>query len=229
MFNDHKVGVTREIKRRKLLALLKQDEYISRYDLPSALATRRVRIRRTDLANDLSDRTTDGGSACKRAVLVPKDETHSESASIIELSENTSNKPIAFSLVGVFSDQSLWLENVTNDTFSADQFQLVVDMNFAIEGRKIPLQKMQFDWPLHDNSGLDHGADAARASLRGFLDRLRSTTKWERIFLLGDSNPITVSNFREFCSCIALSYSLRQMISQPERKRIVWAELQEYV
>ncbi len=229
MPGDYKIIVGREIKRRKMLALLNQDEYISRFDLPGALATNRAGIGRSDLTDHLSERVVGGELADQASRLNFKDKAFVEISS--ENSDSSSfidNQALAFSLVGVYNDRYLWVENVTNDPFSEGQFQLIMDMNFAMEGRIKSLGRMQFDWPLHDNSSLDHGIDAARASFRGYLDRLWFKNKWEKVFLLGDPNPITVSSFTDFCSCEVLSYSSREMISQPERKRTVWTELQKH-
>ncbi len=236
MQEDNKIIVDREIRRRKILSLMNQDVYISRYDLPGAAKTKRFSlidkvksgpILEGSLKNDKSsdefkiDRSKNShveNNKDKNVILGPK-----------ESSEKTGQKNIAFSAIAFFSDRFLWLEDLQNTPFSKDQLQLVTDINAVMEGERKVLEVASFDWPVHNNPQFDNSLEAAITSLGGFLDRLNNKFQWKKSFLLGESD-MTRFNLREkLSSLVKLSISSREMLLKPEIKSVLWSELLEHV
>ena len=234
MQEDHKTIADQEIRRRRILALMDQDVYISRYDLPGAAKTNRFGIvaeskilwegstQNFELADDFEldkfDYSRVQSKADRKFTLNP-DETV----------KKTNQNNITFSLIAFFSDRFLWLEELGNALCSEDQIQLMTDINAVVEGERKPLKTSNFNWPVHNNPQFDQSIEAAMTSLGGFLDRLNSEFQWEKCFLLGGSSAARISSSANFSPFVTLSSSSREMILRPESKRFFWSELLEHV
>ena len=236
MQEDNKIIVDREIRRRKILSLMNQDVYISRYDLPGAAKTKRFSLIDKVKSGPILGGSPKNDKSSDEFKIDRSKNLHAENnkdknviLTLKENSEKTGQKNIAFSAIAFFSDRFLWLEDLQNTPFSKDQLQLVTDINAVMEGERKVLEVASFDWPVHNNPQFDNSLEAAITSLGGFLDRLNNKFQWEKSFLLGESD-MTRFNLREkLSSLVKLSISSREMLLKPEIKSVLWSELLEHV
>ena len=236
MQEDNKIIVDREIRRRKILSLMDQDVYISRYDLPGAAKTKRFGLVDKVKSESISEGLPKNDKSADEFKMNRSKYSHSENnkdKNVIftpkETSEKAGQNNIAFSAIAFFSDRFLWLEDLQNNPFLEDQRQLITDINAVMEGERKILEVANFDWPVHNNPQFDNSLEAAATSLGGFLDRLNTTFHWEKIFLLGESEITRFNLSGNLSSLVKLSISSREMLLKPETKRVFWSELLEHV
>ncbi len=235
MQKDNKI-IVREIRRRKILSLMDQDVYISRYDLPGAAKTKRFGLVDKVKSGQISENLPKNDKSVEEFKIQRSKYSHSENnkdKNVIftpkESSEKAGQNNTALSAIALFSDRFLWLEDLQNTPFSKDQGQLITDINAVMEGERKILEVANFDWPVHNNPQFDNSLEAAITSLGGFLDRLKIRFHWEKSFLLGKSDLARFNLSENFSSLVKLSISSREMLLKPETKRVLWSELLEHV
>jgi hypothetical protein len=148
-----------------------------------------------------------------------------------------------FSLVAIVAGDWLWLEELDGMPLTTEQVQLVQAMAQALVLRResgagagpaaaqtdaARPQVEQFDWPIHTNHQLDLGADAARASVAGFVGRRLEQHKCRGLVLLGQSCAMRVPP-QEVKMLTVSTASSAQILAQPALKRTVWRDLQPLV
>jgi hypothetical protein len=159
-----------------------------------------------------------------------------------------------FSLVAMVAGDWLWLEELAGMPLTTEQVQLVQSMaqalllNRTAPGRTAPGRALpdaasrgpaprgpaprgparpvveQFDWPIHTNHQLDLGAEAAQASVAGFVGRRLDQYDCRGLVLLGQSCAARLP-LQEINIPTVSTASSAQILEQPALKRTVWRDL----
>lgn len=143
-----------------------------------------------------------------------------------------------FSLAVISSGNWLWLELLGEIPLMSEQVWLIESMATALRvandkssvAAGTPIQKsmkakvMQFDWPMHNNPQLDGGAEAAIASLGGFLERQQSEHQAQGVVLLGTDAADWVSS-NSSSAPVIVTHSTAEMLAAPLLKQQVWRHL----
>jgi hypothetical protein len=244
------VGI-KEIRRMAYLEALGIDSYVSRTQLPGAALTRRMAIASTraipvlqgagspiaraiPAPAKLRDAGTRPGASpvarIKDAVPLPPREEQSPPRSVAVP---------RFSLTAIIAGDWLWLEELADMPLTREQVQLVQSMARALVLHREPRTATgttaarpgaaspavaQFDWPIHTNQQLDLGAEAARASVAGFVGRRLEQHGCRGLVLLGQSCAMRVP-LEELKILTVSTVSSAEILAQPALKRTVWRDL----
>ncbi|MBE9538150.1 MAG: hypothetical protein IMF06_03660, partial [Proteobacteria bacterium] len=186
-----------ELKRRSYLDSMGIDSYISRGQLPGAAPTQRLVINR---------RTAVPAIGAATPAVTGATPTESNAATAFREAANTvqaqlgggktqSAPPAAerapavavprFSIVAVIAGGFLWLEELSATSVSRDQVHLIRAIVKALALNDGELDVSQFDWPIHSNTQLDLGEDAARTCLGSFVQRKADGGKCRGMILMG--------------------------------------------
>jgi hypothetical protein len=130
----------------------------------------------------------------------------------------------SFSIVAVTAGGCLWLEELSQPTVSRDQLQLIRAMAKALALEESELDVSQFDWPIHNNSQLDLGAEAAIAALGGFVQR--KADRCRGLIFLGSAcrQKLNMTQL-ELGQCVS-TVSTADMLRDPLLKKQAWLDLQ---
>jgi hypothetical protein len=211
-----------EIRRMAYLEALGIDSYVSRTQLPGAALTRRLAI--------VSPRAMPVLQAARDVPIVPVlvDESLPRGAAVPR-----------FSLTAIVAGDWLWLEELAGMPLTTEQVQLVQSMAQALIVHREPRTETgipaartgaappavaQFDWPIHTNHQLDLGADAARASVAGFVGRRLEQHGCHGLVLLGQSCALRVP-LQEIKILTVSTASSAEILARPALKRTVWRDL----
>ncbi len=103
------------------------------------------------------------------------EEIRAESRTAVSPATAVKPDPHRFSLVAIDVGGCLWLEELGNMPLTREQGQLVVNMARALglgsDAGDYQPEVTPFNWPIHNNSQLAQGPEAAAAALAGFLNR----------------------------------------------------------
>lgn len=246
-----------EHRRLAYLDALGVDVLVSRYDLPGAAPTRRLRLVETGPSASASE------SAGHSALIAPSEATDSAQSSpldtiAVQLAAASANRekkvdsqdlePVQsaqarrndvprFSLNLIHSGAWLWLEAVGDIPFRVEQRQLIEAMSNALRVAQLSenasvrqvgrVRMSQFDWPMHNNPQLDSGAEAARMSLAGFLQRNMQQSECQGIVVLGEEASRWLPA-QSLDLPIVTTHSTVAMLSDATLKREVWRDLQRF-
>jgi hypothetical protein len=144
-----------------------------------------------------------------------------------------------FSLTAIVAGDWLWLEELAGMPLTMEQVQLVQSMAQAllVLGRVTGTDAVttlarpdvaQFDWPIHTNRQLDLGAQAALASVAGFVGRRLEQHRCRGLVLLGQSCALRVP-LQEISILTVRTASSAEILAQPALKRTVWRDLSPLV
>ncbi len=238
-----------ELRRMAYLDALGIDSYVSRTQMPGAAVTRRLaiipaiaRAVRTATNDVPSVQVTPAPREADGARPVSDNQVGNQATP--QLPEKSSQPgPAAprFSLVAIVAGDWLWLEELDGMPLTTQQVQLVQAMAQALVQKREPgaaiatetaaghtdatrPQVAQFDWPIHTNQQLDLGADAARASVAGFVVRRLEQHGCRGLVLLGQSCAVRVP-LQEVKLLTVSTASTAQILAQPALKRTVWRDL----
>ena len=133
---------------------------------------------------------------------------------------------LVFSITAFTTGNWLWLEELPQQqALLRDQVQLVQGMARALGWGNHKADISQFKWPIHNNSQLDLGEDAARASLGGFVRRKLEQSESHGIVLLGASCqrwlPVDDIEAKELVTTV----STAEMLRDPLLKKRAWQDL----
>lgn len=232
-----------ELLRSQYLGAMGIDSYISRRQLPGAANTRRLvivptivtREQQVPPAAEVSD-----GRVASPADAVTKlpmqqiaDFSRASSVAVrpaeseVEKSQ-VSTQPISsqvrFSLAAVIVGGCIWLEELPNETLATAQVQLIHSMARALGGKDKPVVS-QFDWPMHNNQQLDLGAEAAKASVGGFLQRHIDQRHCTALVLLGEDVAARVALEQMGAVRSVTTLSTAHVLANPNLKKAVWKDL----
>lgn len=228
-----------EIQRLSYLDAMGIESYISRSNLVGAAPTRRLAI----AARVTAAVSQDSGQVPVvdvRARLGPPDEPPAASAKTTtkaianaianavpeapaqQSSAATDNVPV-FSLVATLAGGRLWLEEIPRGREPGPDYQQLLLAICSAQGWSVaPPQVDVFNWPMNSSAQLDHGVDAARQGVRGFLQGRLDRHQPQGVILLG---PLDLSWFEP--GLLALESVLElpaawHMLRQPGLKRQAW-------
>ncbi len=239
-----------EIRRMAYLEALGIDSYVSRTQLPGAALTRRLAIVATRATPVLQDAETPIARALSAPAKQPDAGTRPVAGAVARIKDtipvplqDEESPPGAavprFSLTAIVAGDWLWLEELTGMPLTTEQVQLVQSMARALvmqrESRTetgasaarpgaAPPAVAQFDWPIHTNRQLDLGAQAARASVAGFVGRRLEQHGCRGLVLLGQSCAMRVP-LQEVKILTVSTASSAEILAQPALKRTVWRDL----
>lgn len=234
-----------ELRRMAYLDALGIDSYVSRSQLPGAAVTRRLAIvsalsravpvlpgNSPDMpATDLPPRRPDA-QAQTGSIRVARTDSESDSPPLARDSVQGGDSVPRFSLIAIVAGDWLWLEELPDTLLSTEQVRLVQSMAQALllsQGQESAAvtkpDVAQFNWPIHTNHQLDLGAEAARASVAGFVARRLELHGCRGLVLLGQPCvqrvPLTEMTIRSVSTA-----SSAEILASPSLKRQVWCDLQ---
>ncbi len=245
-----------ELRRMAYLEALGVDSYVSRTQLPGAALTRRLAIVTARAMVEPGNASDAPGVPVPTAP--PQRRTAGarpgfDSATPIEravAAAPLAREPVQrgaavprFSLTAIIAGDWLWLEELAGMPLTTEQVQLVQSMARALLQYREPgaepvaaaaragavrADVAQFDWPIHTNHQLDLGAEAARASVAGFVGRRLEQHGCRGLVLLGQSCALRLP-LEEMNVLTVITASSAQILSQPALKRTVWRDLQPLV
>lgn len=237
-----------ELRRMAYLEALGVDSYISRAQLPGAAVTRRLAI--VSPASSGAPEPAQSPAKAPDILGELRGAVSPEPAGRAAARDTTTSVPSAnaparprapeaprLSLAVIASGAWLWLEDLNGMPLRSEQVWLVESMATALlvasgsdtgpDPRlpaSIKASVMQFDWPMHNNPQLDASAEAARASLGGFLERQQLQHRPQGVILLGASCTQWVDSACVSVPCIATQSSLA-MLAEPALKQKAWRDL----
>ena len=224
-----------ELSRLAYLDAMGIDSYVSRGQLAGAAATRRLAlVREAAPERAQPDAPVRGeGPALLREQVVDRRPARArpEPAPVERPPERAGGEVPRLSFAVLGAGQWLWLESLGDLPLMREQVWLTESManalgvaaGKALGGQRQPKATVtQFGWPIHNNPQLDSGADAARASLAGFLERQLAEQSATGLVLMGEEcqqwvQPHTVP--------LVTLPSTRQMLSDSTLKRRAWDTL----
>jgi hypothetical protein len=241
----------KEIRRMAYLEALGIDSYVSRTQLPGAALTRRLAITSTRVmpvpraagiptAQAITASAKQRGAEARSGVgpIASIQDAGSLPLGNEQSLPRTAAVP-PFSLTAIVAGDWLWLEELAGMALTTEQVQLVQSMARALvlhrETRSeagtsaarhsaAPPAVAQFDWPIHTNRQLDLSAEAARASVAGFVGRKLEQHGCHGLVLLGQACAMRVP-IGELEILTVCTPSSAEILAQPALKRTVWREL----
>jgi hypothetical protein len=211
-----------ELRRRAYLDAMGVDTYLSRAQLPGAAPTKKLVVVKAVEALEETPAT----------IQMPAIDLSPQSKGVRKVpSEKESEKPeshpaVEFSVTTFRTGQWLWLEQLPRQqALMRDQVLLVQAMAQALGWGSGKPDISQFNWPIHNNTQLALGEDAARASLGGFIMRKFENESCRGIVILGtDCQRWLPEGFLENGLQIA-TVSTSDMLHNPPLKKQAWRDL----
>jgi hypothetical protein len=235
-----------ELRRMAYLDAMGVHSYISRTQLPGAAASRRLVIVRPEAA--AGGRTAPAAAREVRRAALRLPEVEETSTPVTPGPTDTAADDSAvqpalelprFSLAAIIAGDWLWLEELDGLPLATEQVQLVQAMAQALQrvgalvegrsGQESPgparPQVIQFDWPMHNNPQLDLGAQAARASVAGFIGRKLEQFHCQGLILLGESCKTRVPLDQLGDTPVTATLGSAAMLADPSLKKQAWRDL----
>ena len=225
-----------ELTRRAYLDTMGIDSYTSRAQLPGAavsqrlVVVRKLRVADKETTSALSaSAVSNTAAAFREAANAVKDKLGTARVP----SSNTTPEPAspsatlavpAFSLVAITAGGCLWVEELTHSGVSQNQVHLIRAMAKALALPDGEVEVSQFDWPIHNNSQLDLGAEAAAAALGGFVQR--KVDRCGGLIFLGSASQKRLERVQLELGLCARTVSTLEMLRQPLLKKQAWQDLQ---
>ena len=214
-----------ELRRRAYLDAMGVDTYVSRAPLPGAAPSSKLVVVRSAEVPELTRAsvkisTIDLPSQPKRVGTVSSEQ---------ERGKPESTPAIEFSVTAFTTGKWLWLEQLPRQqALMRDQVLLVQAMAQALGWGSGKPDIAQFNWPIHNNTQLDLGEDAARASLGGFVGRKLENAGCRGLVILGsDCQRWLPEDFPESGLQIG-TVSTAEMLHQPQLKKQAWSDLRPH-
>ena len=230
-----------ELKRRYFLESMGVDTYVSRGQLPGAAPTRRLVVARRSPKIDrlLEDQVgkmpgpvlSNTAAAFREAADTMKTQLGIATQAPPETHAKSPSGEVVppFSIAAVIAGGFLWLEQITGSCVSRDQVHLIRAMAKALALPEGELDVSQFDWPIHKNTQLDLGVQAARAGLAGFVQRKLGSKQCRGLVLLGNASGEKLDTTQlEFEHCLT-TVSTVEMLRDPQLKKQAWLDLASIV
>jgi len=223
-----------ELTRRAYLASMGIESYVSRGQLPGAAPGRRLVVVRQAAPEDRLNVGKPSPQAATLAIPLAPDTTTQKApltkpaAGEPGQSREMAPQPAAmqsFSIVAIACGGWLWLEELSSSEVSRHQVHLIRSIVRALGLENESIEISQFNWPIHRNTQLDLGEDAARASLGGFVKRRAEQYKCSGVILMGNScRQRLEANNLDLGQCIH-TLATAQMLLDPLLKKRAWLDL----
>jgi hypothetical protein len=243
-----------ELKRRAYLDAMGIPTYVSRGAQPGAAPTTRLKVVKAtakavpakapgkvaDSTVDSpavvpvvakSDQSTAAVPAARKAPRIeltasPRGQRPAPEAGPGPAAEIKAAPELVFSITAFTTGNWLWLEELPQQqALLRDQVQLVQGMARALGWGNHKANISQFKWPIHNNSQLDLGEDAARASLGGFVRRKLEQSESHGIVLLGASCQRWLPVDDIAAKKLVATVSTVEMLRDPLLKKRAWQDL----
>lgn len=214
-----------ELNRLAYLDALGVEQYIARAALPGAAPSQRLRVVQRapqPVLPEMPRLSPAPKPAGVAAVTAEPQEQQPVAAPPTTAAVNVE----AFSIAVVSAGPWLWLEDVAGVPLAREQVMLMRAMAQALGAGKVKPQVAQFDWPMHNNAQLDLGAEAARAALAGFVQRLLDAGDIRGVVLLGEASARRWQ--QETTLAAVTTLSTREILQNPGVKPQVWRDLRPF-
>jgi hypothetical protein len=226
-----------ELTRLAYLDAMGIDSYVPRGPLPAAAPSRRLQVIRRVSPAPVTERTAvpvappANASAQLKASLATTPERSRASRVSVDSepavpAQAATEMPV-FSLAAVGLGGWYWLDEIPpGRDLGPEYLQLLQAIAVAL-GMEVgePVFE-QFNWPLHTNSRLDRGEQAARGGLGGFLVSRLERYQPAGVILLGEMEQGWFDRGLLSPHRIVATVSAWKMLRQPALKRQAWSDLQ---
>jgi len=134
---------------------------------------------------------------------------------------------VTFQLLIASTGRWLWVEVLSDGLIRQEQLQLIQAMGRILDGPKVAIKHLQFDWPMASHPQLPRDINAAKQSVAGQLQRLAKDASASGLIILGDDAMPFIS---EAINLTRLEVpSTVTMLQEPQRKRDAWAVIKPHV
>jgi hypothetical protein len=134
---------------------------------------------------------------------------------------------VTFQLLIASTGRWLWVEVLSDGLIRQEQLQLIQAMGRILDGPKVAIKHLQFDWPMASHPQLPRDINAAKQSVAGQLQRLAKDASASGLIILGDEAMPFIS---EAINLTRLEVpSTVTMLQEPQRKRDAWAVIKPHV
>ena len=134
---------------------------------------------------------------------------------------------VTFQLLIASTGRWLWAEVLSDGLIRQEQLQLIQAMGRVLDGPKVAIKHLQFDWPMASHPQLPKDINAAKQSVAGQLQRLAKDASASGLIILGDEAMPFIS---EAINLTRLEVpSTVTMLQEPQRKRDAWAVIKPHV
>jgi len=134
---------------------------------------------------------------------------------------------VTFQLLIASTGRWLWAEVLSDGLIRQEQLQLIQAMGRVLDGPKVAIKHLQFDWPMASHPQLPKDINAAKQSVAGQLQRLAKDASASGLIILGDEAMPFIS---EAINLTRLEVpSTVAMLQEPQRKRDAWAVIKPHV
>ncbi len=218
-----------ELRRLAYLQALGIDSLVSRRDLPGALPSQRVGIKRIETAPtaapanapmQLVESLRDSSKTAEAVAPVPATEP-------VRSAVSADPGPV-FSVLSTRAGGWLWIDEVPRGRQHDRSYGML--LNAVCQAFGMPTDDIhveRFDWPIADTRQLGNSQQAARDGFTGFLRGRLERAPVSGIVLLGVSDASWFDRDALSTTCITSTVSAWQMLRQPQLKRQAWIELRE--
>ncbi len=235
------MDIAKEMRRLAYLEAMGVDSYISRRPLPGAAPTHRLRLAVSAPAVAQPSTKAITGREDLRA-LVPgqaarsSPDTEVTADQILRSAQDramaSSSPAPRFSLTIIIVGGWLWIEDLDGQPLAKEQLQLVQAMGQSVarlapEPVAVPdtPQLMSFDWPIHSNSQLETGAEAASASAASFIARQLDQHRCRGLVVLGARAKARVQLPQPGLERVVFLPASGELLDEPELKQQAWVHL----
>lgn len=134
---------------------------------------------------------------------------------------------VTFQLLIASTGRWLWVEALSDGLIRQEQLQLIQAMGRILDGPKVAIKHLQFDWPMASHPQLPRDINAAKQSVAGQLQRLAKDASASGLIILGDEAMPFIG---EAINLTRLEVpSTVTMLQEPQRKRDAWAVIKPHV
>ena len=213
-----------ELKRRAYLDAMGIATYVSRGPCSSAAPTTKLLVVRPSVARENPARVD--GPVATQMPEIEQPRPAKEAQPVVAAPAGRKSNVVEFSVIACMTGKWLWLEELPpHEALMRDQVLLIQAMARALGWGSDKPEISQFNWPMHNNSQLDLGEDAARASLGSFVNRRLEAEGCCGLVLLGADCQRWLPRDQQGTGQRVLTVSTREMIVNPQQKKQAWRDL----
>jgi hypothetical protein len=227
----HAGNFMHELKRRAYLDAMGIATYVSRGQRSNAAPTTKLFVVRHVVARDgsLAEPARLAGPVATQMFDVDLPREAKQTPPVAGVAAGHESNAVEFSVIAFMTGRWLWLEELPpQQALMRDQVLLVQAMARALGWGSHKPEISQFNWPIHNNSQLDLGEEAARASLGSFVNRKLESESCRGLVLLGADCQRWVPQDQPGVGQRVLTVSTSDMLYNPQQKKQAWRDLLPY-
>lgn len=216
-----------EIQRLSYLDAMGIGSYVSRRQLPAAAPTRRLRIRRASESTEAEPvpAATSGLDGVRSSLETVSAPAPAEIPAPAVAPAVAADVPV-FSLAAALVGNWLWLEEIPRGREPGREYlQLLHGICKAMDWEAGEPRLELFNWPLNNSAQLDHGEEAARHGVSGFVQARLDRNSPAGVVLLGDWDAAWFDRGLVAQQRLLELPSAWQMLRQPMLKQQAWQVL----